>query len=390
MKRFVTMMLAAAMALTLLAGCGGDKPAGSSDPGAAQGGEVKIAAICAITGNSASDGASMKNAITMAADEINANGGVLGGKKLVVDIIDGGSTADSALNIAQKVASSKDYAAVLGPHFSSQILAVGDTLAQAGVPVITGGTSPIVLQNITSEWVIRNRCPDSVVAYASAKFMYETMGARKVGFLVVNDDFGTGARTVAQEYFDSVGVEYVSETFNVDDNDMTSQILKLKDAGVDSLFVWSLGTVFATAVRQVAELGMNTLPVMASSALTFPDVQALLDPQTTENWYVNTHWTPTLTDEGSVAFTNGYEKLYDIKPNMLAAAWYSTTYWLADCLERAGSTQPDALLKAMQETQNYQTLSGTFTYKDRDLIRDVMVLQQVNGEFVFCQSVTGE
>ena len=378
MKKIIALVLAVIMLLGLFAGCGGEK---ESD-------ELKIAVIAAVTGTSASDGASMSNAIQMAVNEINAAGGVLG-KTLVAEIIDGGSTADSAQNIAQKIASSKDYVAVFGPHFSSQILAIGDTLAEGGVPVITGGTVKTVLETITSEWVIRNRTPDTIVAEAAAKFMYEEMGVKKVGFLCANDDFGTGARLVAQEYFDSVGVEYASESFNVDDNDVTSQILKLKDAGVDSLFVWSLGSVFATVVRQIAELGMNDLPTMASSALTFPDIQALLQPEYTENWYVNTHWTPTLTDEASVTFTQNYAELYDIEPNMLAAAWYSTTYWLADCLERAQSAEPDALLEAMQNTQNYKTLSGTFNYKDRDLIRDIIILQQVDGEFVYCQSVTG-
>ena len=374
MKRAFSLFLAIAMVVGLLAGCnsptdpsgeqtqnGGNEPAGDS---------LKIAVIAAVTGTSASDGASMANAIQMAADEINAAGGVLG-KNIEVEIIDGGSTADSALNVAQRIASSDEYVSIFGPHFSSQILAIGDTLAEAQVPVITGGTVKTVLETVTSEWVIRNRCPDTVVADAAAKFMDESMGVKKVGFICANDDFGTGARLVAQEYFDSVGIEYVSESFNVDDNDVTSQLLKLRDEGVDSLFVWSLGSVFATVVRQIAELGMNDLPVMASSALTFPDIQALLEPEYTENWYVNTQWSPTLTDEASVAFTEGYEALYDIEPNMLAAAWYSTTYWLADCLERAESADPNELLAAMQATEGYQTLSGTFTYEDREEIIDV-------------------
>lgn len=369
-------------------GSGNQESEGQGSSGQTDG-ELKIAVIAAVTGTSASDGASMANAVQMAVDEINAKGGALG-KNLTVDVIDGGSTPDSALNIAQKVASSKDYVAVFGPHFSSQILAIGDTLAQAEVPVITGGTVKKVLETVTSDWVIRNRCPDTVVAYASAKFMHEELGVKKVGFICANDDFGTGARQVAQEYFDSVGVEYVSETFNIDDNDMTSQLLKLKDSGIDSLFVWSLGTTLATVIRQVGEQGLNTMPVMASGGLTFPDIRALLDPEVTENWYVNTHWPPTLTDEASVAFTKRFDELYGIEPNMLAAAWYSTTYWLTDCLERAGSAEPDALLKAMQETKDYATLSGTFTYKDRDLIRDVMILQQVNKEFKFITAVTGE
>lgn len=382
MKKLLALLLALCM-IFAMASCGKETTGGGDE------GELKLAVIAAVTGTSASDGASMANAVKMAADEINAKGGILG-KTLVVEVIDGGSTADSALNIAQKVASSKDYVAVFGPHFSSQILAIGDTLAEAGVPVITGGTVKTVLETVTSDWVIRNRCPDTVVAYASAKFMHEELGVKKVGFICANDDFGTGARMVAQEYFDSVGIEYVSESFNVDDNDMTSQLLKLKDAGVDSLFVWSLGSVLATVIRQIGELGMNTLPTMASAGLTFPDVQALLEPEITENWYVNTHWTPTLTDSASATFTQNYTELYGIGPNQLAAAWYSTTYWLADCLERAGTAQPDALLKAMQETENYSTLSGTFNYKDRDLIRDLMILQQKNEKFEFVTSVTGE
>ena len=402
MKRALPLLLAVSMAIGLLGGCGSAGGGTSSispeesgaisqapETGNEESESLKLAVIAAVTGTSASDGASMANAVQMAAEEINARGGILG-RELTIDIIDGGSTADSALNVAQKIASSDEYVTVFGPHFSSQILAIGDTLAEGGIPVITGGTVKTVLETVTSEWVIRNRCPDTVVANAAAKFMDETMGVKKVGFICANDDFGTGARLVAQEYFDSVGIEYVSESFNVDDNDVTSQLLKLKDAGVDSLFVWSLGSVFATVVRQIAELGMNDLPVMASSALTFPDIQALLKPEYTENWYVNTHWSPTMTDDASVAFTEGYAERYDIEPNMLAAAWYSTTYWLADCLERAGTSEPNALLAAMQATEDFDTLSGTFTYEDRDLIRDVTILQQIDGEFVFCQIVHGE
>ncbi|MBQ9814970.1 MAG: ABC transporter substrate-binding protein [Lachnospiraceae bacterium] len=410
MKKIIALVLAALLIIGLLAACGGNggqqggggqegggqesgQDGGETTPGEAAGEDIKFAVIAAITGNSASDGASMKNAVQMAVDEINAAGGV-NGRMLVPDFIDGGSTADSALNVAQKVASDGSYTAIFGPHFSSQILAIGDTLSEAEIPVITGGTVKKVLETVTSDWVIRNRCPDTVVALASAKFMVEEMGVKKVGIFCANDDFGQGAADIVKEYFDSVGVEYVSETFNVDDNDVTSQCLKLKDAGVDSLFVWSLGTVFATVVRNIIEQGLNTLPIMASSALTFPDIQATLPTgweEATKGWYVNTHWTTDLDDEASKTFVARYNELYGLEPNMLAAAWYSTTYWLKDCVERAGSTDPAALLKAMQETQGFETLSGTFNYADRDLIRQILILEQDGtGSFIFVQKVIGE
>ena len=92
MKKALSVLLALALGLTILTGCqsgGASSGGGASTSGVAQGGEtVKFAVLAPITGNYAEFGTAFKVATKMAADEINAAGGV-NGRQIVLDVYDG-------------------------------------------------------------------------------------------------------------------------------------------------------------------------------------------------------------------------------------------------------------------------------------------------------------
>lgn len=414
MKKLLTLGLALCMMLSIaLSGCGSTNSdsvnmdpidtdsdasaAGDTDPNTDvdtdEGNEtvtiegpIKFAVIAPITGPAASDGVSISHGIQMAVDEINAAGGVCGAE-IEIDIYDGGTTADTAVSIGTLVANDGSYTAILGPHYSSQILAIGDTLAEAGVPVVTGGTTTSVLETIENPYLVRTRTPDYIVARAGAEFLAEDIGATKVGILYSNDDFGNGAKDEAVSCFEAANIEYICEVFETNDTDVTSQLLKLQEEEVDGLFIWSMGSGFIACCRQLYEFGMNDLPTVCCPALSMDNITSQMESVWTENYYCTAHWLSNQTDEKTQTFVANYTSQYDDVPSMVTVAWYESAKWIAYCIEQAGSTDPNAILAQMQMTSGYETAYCTYEYNNRDVCTNCMIAQQDDGVLVPVKSI---
>lgn len=387
MKKYLAVILSLTILIGLFTGCGqADKSGDQADPTAPT--TIKLAVLAPITGPAAADGVSISHGVQMAIDEINANGGILGAQ-VELDIQDVGSTADTAVNVANLVAADSSYTAIIGPHYSSQILAIGDTLAEAKIPVITGGTTTSVMETVSNPYMIRTRTADSIVAAAGAAYLAEELNVKKVGILYSTDDFGSGAMKEATAYFESSGIDYVCEAFEVTDSDVTSQLLSLSEAKVDSLFIWSMGNGFIAACRQLYELGMNDLPTICCPALSMENMTSLMDPQWTEGYYCTAHWLMNQTDELSTVFVENYTSKYEDVPSMVTVAWYESAKWICHCIEQAGSTDADAIMEQVRATSSYQTAYCTYNYKDRDVCTECMIAQQADGILVPLMGIDG-
>jgi branched-chain amino acid transport system substrate-binding protein len=213
------------------------------------------------------------------------------------------------------------------------------------------------------------------VARAAAVFLAEELSCKNVGLLCLNDDFGETAIRLVSEYFDSVGISYVTETYGNDDKDMTTQILNLRNANVDGLLVWSYNDIFVLLARQLYELGMSGLPALNNGAVTTPDVQARMETEWYDGWYALAQWNPDDTEASSVKFKEDYTKEYGKGPNFLGACWYSATMWYLDCVEKAGSTDKDAVLAAMKKTKGYNALNGIYNWEERDVCKAIKIAQ---------------
>ncbi|MDR1028731.1 MAG: ABC transporter substrate-binding protein, partial [Clostridiales Family XIII bacterium] len=208
-KNLLVLFVVAALIFTLSAcgGNGGNADEETGDTGNADAGEpIKIGGLMAMTGGWASDGEDISNAINLAVDQRNADGGVAG-REIQFDIIDSASTPDSAVNAANKVLRDDSYEVVFGPHFSSQMLAIADLINETNVLQISGSQSMAVPEAVTNEYTTWNRVPDIHAATATAEYLDKELGCKKVGIMAVNDDFGETAKNRATAYFDAQGIE---------------------------------------------------------------------------------------------------------------------------------------------------------------------------------------
>jgi branched-chain amino acid transport system substrate-binding protein len=115
----------------------------------------------------------------------------------------------------------------------------------------------------------------------------------------------------------------------------------------------------------------------------------------TSNVYFTTH---ALLDEATgteraKAFIAAYQAEYGVAPeNAFAALGYDTVMLLADAIARAGSDEPDAILRALEATKDWEGVTGSISYEQGSRIpkKGVTIVSVVNGTFMYSQTVVPE
>ena len=152
---------------------------------------IKIGVIQPLTGSVAYNGTTDVNGSKLAADEINAKGGVLG-KKIELIIEDGQCKPANSVNAAEKLIQRDKVVAVSGAFCSSATLAVMPVAQNYKIPLVTGVSSSASLTEKGNTWFFRATETDALLAKSFAKILFNELKLRKVAYIGVNDDFGRG------------------------------------------------------------------------------------------------------------------------------------------------------------------------------------------------------
>ena len=349
---------------------------------------ILIGVSASITGSAPTNGLRTQQGAQLAVDEINAAGGVLG-KQLELYVADDGGLADTGINATNLIAS-QGVVAQVGPNLSGLALAVEGIVSEAGYPMLVGATSPKLVTEVDNEWLFRIRASDSIQAELAAVYATENLGCKKIGLFTNSNDYRTGARTVAEAYFKEHGIDYVTEEHNTGDTDMTSQILKLMNEGVDCVIVWTDDAETALAARQFYDLGLD-VPVIGSTSISTPQVNELCEPEWLDNWYSCTDFTTSNPSEIVQNFVENFKAAYGEEPELYATTYYGSIYIVADAIERAGSTDPAAIRDALAATEGLEGPLATYTADDiREMVHGGTICKMVDGKAEFLEYILVE
>lgn len=349
---------------------------------------ILIGVSASITGSAPTNGMRTEQGAQMAVDEINAAGGVLG-KQLELYVADDGGVQDTGINATNLIAS-QGVVAQVGPTLSGLALAVEGIVSQAQYPILVGATSPKLVTTIDNQWLFRVRASDTIQAKLAAVYATENLGCSKIGLFTNSNDYGSGARAVVEEYLTEKGIEFVSESHNTGDTDMTSQVLKLKDAGVDCVIVWTDDAETALSARQFYDLGLD-VPIIGSTSISTPQVNELCQPEWLENWYSCTDFTTSNDSELVQTFVKSFNEKYGEDPELYAVTYYSAIYLLKDAIERANSTDPSAIRDALEETDGLEVPIGSYKANGmREMIHGGTICKMVDGKAQFLEYVLVE
>lgn len=402
-KKMTAVLLAGIMAVSL-AGCSGaakknqttaNTPAESegntenleNNTDTNSGDTIKIGLVSMITGDNPLNGERMNQGVQLAVDEVNANGGVLG-KQVELEIVDDQTLQDVAVTCVQRLAS-QGVAGIIGPHRSTNAIAVSDTLKSLQVPLLTGGTSPNIA-DLDNPYLFRGRASDSIFAEAAVDYAVNTLGCSKIGLFYNNDDFGTGALGVIEKYCEENNVELVAEGHNTGDKDFTAQIMKMQTEQIDCALIWTHDPELAIHARQIYELGLEC-QVVSSPGITMSQVLGMVESDYVEGWYGVTDFVSTSTDENVVNFIENFKNAYGIEPELYAASYYGCAKILLQAIEDAGSADREAVTQALEKIADVEVPIGRASCdENHDLIHSINVAQIKELTPVFIETVSVE
>src|SRR5579859_8188145 len=181
---------------------------------------VRVGAIEDLTGPTARYGIAIKSGFELAADEINARGGILGGRKIEFLVEDAAGQKDQAVNAAKKLLARDHAVALLGPTLSNEMFAAGPVAVERQIPII--GTS-VTAAGITDmgDWVFRTSLPENDVVPAALANTKQVFGLTKVALMYANDDaFSKSGFDAFKKAATDAGLEIADiESFSQKDTD---------------------------------------------------------------------------------------------------------------------------------------------------------------------------
>jgi len=343
---------------------------------------VKIGAIEDLSGPTARYGVAIKSGFELAADEINAKGGILGGRKIEFLVEDAAGQKDQAVNAAKKLLARDHVVALLGPTLSNEMFAAGPVAVERGVPII--GTS-VTANGITDmgKWVFRTSLPEADVVPEALKTMAEIYGVKKVALMYANDDaFSKSGFDVFKKSAQDAGLEIADiESFSQLDTDFSPQLTKIKALDVDALVVSALVEPASGVVLQSRQLGM-TQPILGGNGFNSPKLVEIAG-RAAEDVLVGSPWFVEKEQPENVAFVAAFRARYHTDPDQFAAQAYDTMFILAEALNRAGDTDAGKLHDALLAT-DHDGIMGPFQFtehRDPASARGVVTLVVKDGRF---------
>src|SRR5712691_9330072 len=229
-------------------------PAQSREP-------VKIGLAAAVSGGSAASGEAIKRGIQIAMDEINAKGGVLGGRKLELVVRDDEGNPAKSVTIARELVEREKTVAVFGGLHTTVALAQVAVWHELKTPYMgawAAGTN-ITRNGQTPNYVFRVSANDDYVDRFLSRYAMDVLKKGKPGFLLENTPWGQSNETGLTKWFGEKGIKAVGvERFNWGDPDMSPQLLRLKNAGADHIVLVANAPEGAQVLRSKAKLGWDT------------------------------------------------------------------------------------------------------------------------------------
>lgn len=360
MKKFISVMLVAAMAVTALTGCGSNS--GSSSKKDAD--KYYIGGIGPTTGATAIYGTAVKNGAQIAVDEINAAGGI-NGKQIEYRFEDDQNDAEKAVNAYNTL---KDWGMqmLVGTTTTAPCIAVAGKTASDNVFQITpSASSPDVLSSGNGN-VFQVCFTDPNQGIASAQYIAENKLATKIGIIYDSSDvYSSGTEEKFEAEAKTQGLNIVSKAaFTADSKtDFGTQLQKAKDAGADLLFLPIYYQEASIILKQADTMGYKPKFFGVDGMDGILTVENF-DTKLAEDVMLLTPFAADAKDKTVQNFVKTYKEKYKDTPNQFAADSYDAVYALKAAIEESKATTDmsasdmcDALKGAMTKIK-MQGLTG--------------------------------
>ena len=257
MKRIAGLIVALAAA-SIIASCGG----GGGDN------TTPVAVVGPVTGQYASFGAQMKNGGEMAVADINAAGGVLG-KKLDLQIGDDACDPKQAVAVANQM-TGNNVALVAGHYCSGSSIPASKVYAESNmVQISPASTNPAFTDDRAGPNIYRVCGRDDQQGGVAGKYLASNFGDKNIAFVHDKTAYGKGLADETKKAMNEAGKQEVMyEAITAGEKDYSALVSKLKQAGIEVLYVGGYHPEAGLIKRQMKDQGMTTILVSGDALVT--------------------------------------------------------------------------------------------------------------------------
>ncbi|MBU4026733.1 ABC transporter substrate-binding protein [Patescibacteria group bacterium] len=339
-------------------------------PVAEEGEVIKIGAILPLSGPVAMFGDWARKGMEIALEDINL-------EEVKIEVL----FEDSKLDAKEGIIA---YNKLVNIDNAGLIISAMSSVSVPLIPIVREDEKVLLLQDVTfpeitknNPLVFRHFIQSDREALILAEYAIKTLDVNNVGILYVNDEAGVGAKNAFKRIFEQNGGSVsIMEAFGGRDTDMKTQILKIKNKGVQSIYLFGNGPSWAQALKQIRELEFTGV-ILTNTSMFIENFRELAG-SATESVY----FTYPFADEGQQSFqifADKYKKRYGTEPQLEAFYGYDLINVIKIALDK-NNWEIKNLNKAILDIKEFFGVFGkTKIDKEGDFITSIGIGIIENG-----------
>jgi branched-chain amino acid transport system substrate-binding protein len=330
---------------------------------------IKIGLVTALSGQSALAGEAITRGLQVAIDEINAAGGVLGGRQFELVRRDDEANPAKGVVAARELIYREKVAVLFGGLDTPVSMAIVPLVNQEKVPFMgpwAAGT-PITKNGANPNFAFRVSAVDEIVDQGMLSYAQKTFKTAKPGLMLVNNPWGESNEKGLKAALAAKGVAAAGvEKFEASDVDMVPQLSRLKAAGADTLFLVGNVGPSAQVVKSLERMGWK-VPVVSHWGPAGGRFTELAGPRARDVHFVQTYSffgkQSPVGERVTKALMARYPAIKgpdDITPAVGVANAYDAMHLVAKAIAAAGSTEGSAVQQGFYRIERHEGLIKTY------------------------------
>ncbi len=331
---------------------------------------IKIGAILAVTGPAAFLGAPEAKTLEMMVDEINKKGGIKG-NKIELIIKDSGGSPEKALSFAKQLIEEDKVLAIIGPSTSGETMKIKG-VAEEGKTILLSCAAAEVIVNPVAKYVFKTPQMDRDAVIKIFRQM-KAMKLTKAGVLSSNTGFGKAGKDQIEKLAPEYGIQIVAnEVYDSKATDLTAEVTKVKAAGAEAIINWSIEPAQAIVIKNARQLGFKGTIFQSHGFGNIKYVEAAGEAAEGVIFPAGRLLVADLLpkDHPQKAVLLKYKKDYESKYKEEASTFgghaYDAMIILTKAIEKAGSTDKEAVRNAIENLKDIVGTGGVFTFSPQD------------------------
>jgi branched-chain amino acid transport system substrate-binding protein len=356
---------------------------------------IKIAGIFALTGRAAHIGTAQRDAVMIAIDEVNQQGGI-NGRKLEMVMEDTESNPTKAVMALKKVLESEDVVAIIGPTLTGTAMAMRGFIEKEKIPAFMHSGGDVILlaplnkkdPNSRPKWTFKSPYKAADAMGKICQYM-SRHGIKKIGFIYSDEGFGKDGLRNVKVQAPKYGVAVVAqEAFQPKDVDMTAQLTRIEAKGIDGIIAWTVGPAMGIVAKNVKQLGIKAPlfechgagdPIFwkvageAGEGVMMPSTKIVVGDQLPDS---------DIQKKKIIAYVNAYRKKFNTDPGTMVAYGADAAFIVVNAIKKVGPDRAK-IRDAIENTKGYVGLSGIYNLSPKDhnglSMKDIVMIKATKG-----------